>query len=103
MKTLLGLTAAALAASALVSPAAHADNVTFRFCNLSGTDEYVSFPYHGGWSSYVESPRNCWSTILNALSSDEAVGYRKVNQSGQYLPVATKYFSGSSGSVEFDF
>lgn len=31
----------------------------------------------------------------------EAVGYRNIN--GQWLAVATKYFSDSAGSVEFDF
>lgn len=105
IKTLLSLTAAGIFASALVPAAAHADGVNFRFCNVSGNinphDEYVSFPYRGGFSSYIEPPGGCWSAVLSGVASDEAVGYRNIN--GQWLAVATKYFSDSSGSVEFDF
>jgi hypothetical protein len=111
IKTLLGLSVAALFASVLVSPAAHADSVTFIFCNTSGNinphDEYVAFPYHGWWASTVQRPGGCWSAVLSGVASDEAVGYRNIN--GQWLAVATKYFSDSNGGndpargVEFDF
>ncbi|MDN3355622.1 hypothetical protein [Actinomadura sp. DC4] len=79
--------------------------MSFRFCNVSGninpSDEYVAFPYRGWFSSYVTPPGACWSATLGGVASDEAVGYRQVN--GQWLAVATKYFSDSSGGVEFDF
>ncbi|MGI5224413.1 hypothetical protein [Actinoallomurus iriomotensis] len=105
MKAMLGLTAAGIFASVLVPSAAHADGVNFRFCNVSGNidphDEYVAFPYRGWFASYVEAPGGCWSANLSGVANDEAVGYRNVN--GQWLAVATKYFSDSSGSVEFDF
>jgi hypothetical protein len=106
IKSLLGLTAAGLFASVLIPTAAHADSVTFIFCNASSSDEYVSFPYHGGFSSYVESPGNCWRGVLSGVDNDEAVGYRLVN--GQWLAVVTKYFSDStsgdpSHGVELDF
>jgi hypothetical protein len=104
-KALLGITAAGVFASALLPATAHADGVAFRFCNVSGninpSDEYVAFPYRGWFSSYVVSPGNCWSAVLSGQPNDEAVGYRNVN--GQWLAVATRYFSDSDGSVEFDF
>lgn len=77
------------------------------FCNVSSADEYVAFPYHGWFSSYVESPGNCWHTVLSGVDGDEAVGYRLVN--GQWLAVVTRYFSGNPGGgdighgVELDF
>jgi hypothetical protein len=106
VKALLGLTAVGIFASALVPSAAYADGVNFRFCNVSGNipyphDEYVAFPYRGGYTSTIQPPGGCWSTVLSGVANDEAVGYRNVN--GQWLAVATKYFSDSSGSVEFDF
>lgn len=106
MKTLLGLTTAGLAASAFLSPAAHADGVNFRFCNVQGNipnpvAEYVAFPYRGWFASAIQQSGQCWSARLSGVANDEAVGYRQVN--GQWLAVATKYFSDSSGSVEFDF
>lgn len=104
-KALLGLTAAGILASTLVPSAAQAAGANFRFCNVSGNidphDEYVSFPYRGGFSSYTVSPGGCWSAVLSGVASDEAVGYRNVN--GQWLAVATKYFSDNQLTVEFDF
>ncbi len=101
MKALLGLTTAGLAASVLLPATAHADGVNFRFCNVSGSDEYVQFPYRGGFSSYIVPPGGCWSAVLSGVASDEAVGYRNYN--GQWPAVATRYFSDSDSSVEFDF
>ncbi|WP_329247721.1 hypothetical protein OG417_54030 [Actinoallomurus sp. NBC_01490] len=105
IKAALGLTAAGIFASVLVPSAAHAAGVNFRFCNVSGNinphDEYVSFPYRGWFSSTIQPPGGCWSANLTGVASDEAVGYRNIN--GQWLAVATKYFSDSAGSVEFDF
>jgi len=96
---------AGLAASVLVAPAAHADGVNFRFCNVSGNinphDEYVAFPYRGWYASYVVPPGGCWSAVLSGVADDEAIGYRNAN--GQWPAVATRYFSDSDSSVEFDF
>jgi hypothetical protein len=106
-KALLGLTAAGLFGTVLVPTAAQAAGVGFTFCNVSSADEYVAFPYHGWFSSYVESPGNCWHTVLSGVNSDEAVGYRLVN--GQWLAVVTRYFTDNpSGGdighgVELDF
>ncbi|MCO5992037.1 hypothetical protein [Actinoallomurus rhizosphaericola] len=100
IKALVGLTAAGLAASTLVAPAAHASNGYFEFCNNHGNipspvSEYVAFPYRGWSTSPVitsgVSEAKCWVTPLSGMANDEAVGYRLVN--GQWLAVATTYFN----------
>ncbi|GAA0328993.1 hypothetical protein NE235_35250 [Actinoallomurus spadix] len=100
IKALLGLTAAGLAASTLVAPAAHASSNYFQFCNNHGNipspvSEYVAFPYRGWIESPVitsgVSPAKCWVMPVSGIANDEAVGYRLVN--GQWLAVATIYFN----------
>jgi hypothetical protein len=109
IKALLGLTTAGLIASALVPTAAYADSVTFRFCNISSSDEQVGFPYHSWIYTPVRSPGTCWTQVLSGVANDEAVGFRNVN--GQWPAVVTKYFSDSpnvkdptnGAVVEMDF
>ncbi|MCO5970962.1 hypothetical protein [Actinoallomurus soli] len=112
IKALVGLTMAGLAASTLVSPAAHASAGYFEFCNVQGNipspvSEYVAFPYHGWYASPIitsgvsQSP--CWVTSFDGVANDEAVGYRLVN--GQWLAVATMWFNDgpNSGPYRFEF
>jgi hypothetical protein len=103
MKTLIGLTAAGLCASALMPAVAQARPATmnFGFYNGSSAPEYVAFPYRGWWSSTIVNPGQTWQANLSGLDNDEAVGYRQVN--GQWLAVATKYFSDNGANIMWSF
>ncbi|MCO5993312.1 hypothetical protein [Actinoallomurus rhizosphaericola] len=92
-KALLGLTAAAVGASALVPAAAQAATGRFTFCNISSARETVQFPQRGWLSSTIVDPGACWSYSFSGIDYEEAVATREVN--GAWPAVDTTWFHDS--------
>ncbi|MEU6216738.1 hypothetical protein ABZ845_04335 [Streptomyces sp. NPDC047022] len=103
-KVVMGTAVAGMAAALLIPASAHAATAQsgrVTVCNSSSSDEYGVFPYRGGFATTIISPGRCWSASgFSGISSDEVVGYRRVN--GYWQAVAYRYFNDAAG-VTFTF